>query len=226
MEKDIGRRVVAARDDSRAQERIIGEYLPFIKKQVSKMRHRDVEYDDLLSIGMLAFTQALRQYDGERGAFLPFAAQCIRARGIDEIRKSHPADIRLVEEDGVSPVDNASLARYQIEEEQRDLALEIHALDAELSRFGTSFSELARQGPKQKRSRENCRRLAAHVAGDEKLLRDFRKSGRLPQSELARIYRVPIKFLDKFRKFIIAQILILSGEYLHIAAFIRKEGKA
>ena len=89
QEHEIVKRVAAARSSSEEADRLVRDYLPFIKAETAKFLHRPpVEgQDDELSIAMFAFYEAVLNYEKARGTFLAFASRGIRNRLIDHYRK-------------------------------------------------------------------------------------------------------------------------------------------
>ena len=83
--------VYAAKEDGEAADRLIRQYLPFIKGETAKIMGRIPRegQDDELSIAMFAFYEAALAYERKRGAFLPLAAAAIRNRIIDFYRKEN-----------------------------------------------------------------------------------------------------------------------------------------
>ena len=225
--EDFSKRIAFAKTDDEELERLIGEYLPFIKKEIAKTNVGGLEYDDKVSLGMLVFMNCVRQYKEERGGFLSFAAVSIRNRLIDAARKAGREagqTLSFTLEEEQTPAANAeqkaSVQQYCKEREQQALQEEIETLAAVLQVYGLSFAKLAAIGPKQKRSRLLCARLANGVVRDEGRMADFIKTGRLPQRALAGQFNIAEKTIEKHRKFIVALVVILSGDYPGIRGYI------
>lgn len=214
---ELEKRVLAAGRDRRAMDALLRDYLPFLKKQAA-LGGPGLDYDDRLSLSMLAFADAARRYDGSRGAFLPFAGVCIRNRLLDESRRELRRTEKIMPlngEQAVSdPCDHAL--------ERQALAEEIVELDKALALCGVTFGELPGVCPSQQRARTLCLQLAACVAADGKLRGDFRRTGRLPQGELARRFQISVKTVEKHRKYIAALAVLLTGDFPGIRAFLPK----
>lgn len=88
-DREIVRRVSAARRDPRAADELVRDYLPFIKAETSRFMGRPPQEgrDDELGIAMFAFHEAVMAYDRTRGAILPLAAMTIKNRLIDFRRR-------------------------------------------------------------------------------------------------------------------------------------------
>ena len=102
---------------------------------------------------------------------------------------------------------------------------EIAALQQLLSGYGFSFFDLADCSPKAEKTKRACANAVAAILSDRDLLAKMRSSKTLPMKELEKASRVPRKILDRHRKYIIAAIEILNGEYPLLAeymSYIRK----
>lgn len=213
-------RVCRAASQPEEMDSFVREYLPFIKKQTALFRGA-LDYDDALSLAMLAFVNAARQYREGRGAFLPFAAACIKNRLADECRSERRYTEKVLEfpTEGNEP---STPFEYDRELERQALGEELTRFNAAIGTYGLSFQELARCCPKQRRSRAQCRELAALVTEEETLRSDFLRTGRLPQAELAQRARISVKTVEKHRKYIVALAVLLTGDYPDIRAFLPK----
>lgn len=218
--EELEERVRAAGRDRQAMDALLRDYLPFLRGQAAR-GGPGLDYDDRLSLSMLAFADAARRYDAGRGAFLPFAEKCIRNRLLDESRRERRQTERVVPlyaQD--APAEADALSR---ELERQSLAGEIAQLDRALGLCGLTFRELTRVCPSQRRARIQCLRLAACVAADPELRAGFCRTGRLPQGELARRFKLSPKTVEKHRKYIAALAVLLTGDYPGIRAFLPKE---
>lgn len=219
-------RLKEARADPREMERLISDYIPFIKKQIGG-KDFSLEYDDRLSLAMLAFVNCVRQYEEGRGSFLFFCASCIRNRLIDEGRRQMGYRAKVVplvteSEEGEHSAsgDAASLAAYDMEREKASLREEIEALRWKLREYGIAFEELPRICPKQERSRKQCLELAKKVVGTQDFRLTLQKQRRLVQAELAQIFCISPKTIEKHRKYIVTLSVLLMGDYPGIQAFL------
>lgn len=214
-------RVARAAEQSEEMDALLRDYLPFIKKQAGLSRGA-LDYDDAQSLAMLTFMNAVRQYAPTRGAFLPFAAVCIKNRLVDACRAEGRRRDRVLEFPVGAEEPSVPFA-YDAELERQALSRELERFGAALSAYGLDFPTLARCCPKQRRARVLCRALAARVVGEEPLRQDFLRAGRLPQAELARQLGISVKTVEKHRKYIVALAVLLVGDYPDIRAFLPKE---
>lgn len=211
--------------------RLVTDYLPFIKKEAAGFGASPLEYEDRLSLGMLVFMNCVKQYSEQRGAFFPYTSVCIRHRLIDEARKLGRAQCNAIpfaseKDDGAAtPEGRASMAAYDRQQERRGLQDELTKLGSKLAQHGLSYGELARICPKQKRSRALCADLARRVLREPEMRDHFARRAQLPQKELARKAGVSEKTIEKHRRYIVALLLILQGDYPGIGAYIPGYGE-
>lgn len=221
-------RIETAKNDNAELERLIAEYLPFIKKTVNDAGDLGMEYDDRLSLAMLSFMNSVKQYQANRGNFLAFAAACIRNRLIDESRKQikHSGKvIPLLTTDKDGQTDEKALTRASIEafdqkQEQENLTYELDAFSQQLGKYNISFKDLPQICPKQARARTQCIELGRFVANNAEMLKNLLIQHRLAQSELAKKFELSEKTIEKHRKYIVTIVIILTGEYPFIRAFL------
>ena len=213
-----------AKKDNDVLNSLVTAYLPFIKKEIEKTGVATLEYEDRVSLGMLVFVNCVLQYNEDRGGFLKFTSVCIRNRLVDEARKAGKGAIPLfLEEENATGrlviEEQASLAEYSREMEQKELAEEIALLEEELQPFHIVFSDLVGCCPKQKRSRGQCLALAQWLMKQNSLKISFFESHRLPQGALAKQFGLSEKTVEKHRRYIVALCVILEGNYPGIRAF-------
>ncbi len=224
-------RVLQAQNRPEEAERLIEDYLPFIKTTILPYA-RQMEFDDLLSLGMLAFVGAIRRYKPQRGGFIAFAKLCIRSRILDDLRRNAKAKtpntlVFPAEDEGESPADVAlALQQYGRDAERQLLAEEIAALRQELDGYGICFTRLAKTGPKQKRAQLFCRKAAYTLLSNPTLTSAFASSKRLPQAELASLLKVSPKTLEKHRQYIVTLAVLLQGDYPAMRSFIPNSKEA
>jgi RNA polymerase sigma factor len=149
-------RINAAKNDNAELDRLISDYMPFIRRAASESASRGLDYDDRLSLAMIAFTNCVKRYDTEKGGFAGFAAARIRSRLVDEGRRQARYSSRIIplypaDDDGSPDAyeGKASVAAYDIECENDSLTAEIDALSGQLADYGIAFAELPEICPKR-----------------------------------------------------------------------------
>ena len=223
-QKELAALVKAAKTDKHTLNTLLHNYMPFIKKCVAGVFIKGQSKEDNLTDAMLAFTHSVQTYNPEQGAFIQYAATVIRNRLIDNIRKELSAQKRFISLDaGTDGKDMAwenavSLQAYDREEEERNMRLEIEAVNSEFAQWGFSWETLLRKCPKQKRSRRVALRAAKTVLQDAALLADTLRTRQLPLSRLTAVF--PRKALEKYRQYIAALIIISQGDYPYLYSFV------
>ncbi|WP_294393172.1 FliA/WhiG family RNA polymerase sigma factor [uncultured Clostridium sp.] len=120
------------------KEQIIQEYIPLVKYIASRVmfgKNKYMEYEDLVSYGMIGLIDAINKFDNSKGMkFSSYASIRIKGAMIDELRKSRPISKGAMDK----------LNRYNkaIEELQSELLRE--PTNNEISKYlGISLSEVA-----------------------------------------------------------------------------------
>lgn len=204
--------------DIQVREDFLNEYKPFVAKTAMNLCKRPLNWEthDELSIGLIAFNNAIDSYDsGKQVPFLPYAKVVIQNRLKDYFRKQS----RIHEECSLDTDPDSKLlspAELQsawedfrdrtIEEERRDELIEYENL---LDQFGIDFEALVGGSPKHRDSRENLFRVAKTIAETKKHIEFLLEKKQLPISELVFSTGTNRKTLERGRKFIIATALVL-----------------
>ena len=225
--------VYEAKTDPEAADRLIGQYMGFIRSETVKFTHAAPEdgHEDELSIAMLAFYEAILSYEKGRGAFLPYAARAIRNRLIDHYRaeKRHGNVISLhtplgTEEDGGELLDTIpdTVDHADAYETRTASQREIQEFGAQLAAFGISFSDVADNCPRQERTLAACRRVLDHARAHPELLDRLVETGRLPMNELAAGSGTDKKTMERHRKYLVAILLAFTNGYEIIRGHLRQ----
>lgn len=229
-------KVAAAKEgDDEAKNEMLKQYQPFIAKSVSEVckRYIDPTKDDEFSIGLLAFNEAIQSYSCDKGSsFLSFARLVIKRKVIDHIRneqkriKVTSLDEDFYEEDQMeNPLEvSAAKDRHRLETEAWHRKEEIMEFQAQLERYKLSFDELIDSSPKHRDARESAVQVARLVYEDSELRNQVLDKGRLPIKDLIDRVDVSKKTLERNRKFIIALVLILNGDYVYLKDYLKGVG--
>lgn len=227
MSEILENRLEKAKKSKKDQEQFLIDYLPFIKKNIAKMNHSVLDYDDILTIAMLAFIQSIETYDVNKGSFLAYSSKIMYNRIIDEERKELRHSSKIVyfkkeEEDMEAEERKTAVICYRKEQERKTMAEEIAEFSNELEKFKITFIELHKVCPKQKKSRKLCMDLAKELIGQPQFYHDFLKHQRIPQAELAVKFHISSKTVEKYRKYIVTLVVLMTGDYPNIHTFIPK----
>jgi RNA polymerase sigma factor len=224
LQEQLEARLELARTDKHALGTLLHDYTPFIKKCVSARFFKNQSRADNLTDAMLAFAHSVQTYKSEHGAFIQYATVVIRNRLIDNARKELAAQkplfslTAMTDERDSGLEAGISLRAFDRAEEERNLRLEIEAINGEFSQWGFSWITLLKKCPKQERSRRIAMRIAEAVRESPELLADTLQTRQLPITRLARTF--PRKAIEKYRQYIAALIILSRGDYPYTYSFV------
>jgi RNA polymerase sigma factor len=230
--KDLAETVAYIKTNEEAMNNFIKEYQPFIASCVYKQTGKFLVFgkDDELSVGLMAFLEAIKSYDSDRGPFLAFARGVIRRRLIDYYRREKRYQSVVVLHDDFKDEQNPSytdirLDRQAVEEHHDQTisdyrAMEIADFQSELESFGITFSDLAGAAPKHAETRGRYLTVIRYILENKKLVREIVDKKRLPISQIEKNINVPRKTIENGRKYIIAMVLLLNGDYPYVQSYL------
>ncbi|MDF2592670.1 MAG: polymerase, sigma 28 subunit, SigI [Clostridia bacterium] len=212
----------------------IQEYKPFIASTVEKCVGRYVTYgqDDELSIGLIAFEEAINHYDENKGSFLSFAQNVIKRRIIDYYRKekrhqgvSYINDYYPAEEDGENAYDYLITAeqiqgQYYEQGVNELRRMEIIQLRSELEKFDLDFSDIAKSSPKHKGTKKAYLDIVKFVVDNKDVSDKIKQKKYIPVAEIQMATNLPRKTIERARNYVIAAVLILTGDYYSLREYI------
>ncbi len=235
IRKDI---LLVQQGEDEERNRIIKKYLPFILKVTSRTCKRFVRAgeDDEVSIALMAFNEALDKYNLEQNtAFFSFAETVIRRRIIDYFRKNRQGSLDVPwsslihegeEEEAAVRLDKLSWSeaaeRYHEEEIAEMRREEILEYVLRLKEFGIEFRELVKISPKHQDARMSAFQVARLIEQNEKHRLYLERTKTLPMKELEKEAIVSRKTLERQRKYIIALVLIMTGEFFYLQDYLEK----
>ena len=169
---DLEQDVLLAKENENALADLIEANRSFILRCASETTHRYItDSDDEWSIALLAFSEAVRDYEGDKGSFRGFAAIVIKRRVLDYLRSQSRFDELAVTPDafdGSLDDDTAGgmelAVQQRMGEEAMDAAddtaerarAEIAAMQEVLQAYGFSFFDLADSSPKTEKTKRSC----------------------------------------------------------------------
>ncbi len=230
--REIDTQIIIAKKDSETREKLIKQYEFYILKSASKACHRFVtKSDDEWSISLLAFSQAINDYALDKGSFLKFAELVIKRRLIDYSKSQAKYKV----ETSVDPItfdtepedetDDFSIrmavAEQVSKQDNGNLKLEIEDASRVFQTYGFSFFDLAGCSPHADKTRKACAKAVTYMMKNPMLISELRTTQQLPLKVIEKNTNVPRKILERHRKYIIAAIEILSGEYPYLAEYMR-----
>lgn len=227
----------AAADDQKLEDFVL-QHEGFVLKCASNVTGRYLtKNDDEWSVAQYALIEAVRSYDPEKGSFYGYAALLIRRklidyhRGLRKYRSEQTVDPAVFSGEPVDEKEYDHTVRQVAEtmtasDEGADLRLEIEAANELFQTYGFSFYDLTDCSPKAQKTRRSCAVAVRYLLDHPLLVQQLRESKRLLVDTIGKNCGIPRKILERHRKYIIAVVEILLGEYPHLAEylkFIRKE---
>ena len=233
---DLSARAIAAKDNEDSFYRFAQENRRFIKRCAYRTCRRFIsESDDEWSISLIAFYEAVRSYDGEKGAFKSFAGMVIRRRLMDYFdtesrRRSeiladpYTFDGQLNEEDA-SALDMEIVSKSaEVEGHGRpgttDLEDEVEVLRQRIAPYGFDLYEIGGCSPKAVKTKRSCAKVIDAIAGSDELFGTMRRKKNLPYVKLLELDGVNKKLLERHRKYIIVAAEIRRGEFPQLAEYV------
>lgn len=215
-----------AATNSRMRNLFIEAYKPFIAATVSRVcgRYKRWGTDEELSIGLMAFNEAIDKFDG-RGNFLSFAKLVIKSRLYDYFRylKRRGEGESLYSEDGRETQDVIDLSfDLRLKDLQRmELHEEMVFLKKELAAYNITLSDLLKTSPKHGKKRKAVSKVIKFMCGNLKCIEYFKSSGNLPLKVIEENLKVSRKLIEPYRKYIIASIIIYNGKYSYLKEYLK-----
>ena len=246
MSDNISQEVLAAGKDENLRNSFIGRNRHFILTAAYKaVGYFVTESDDEYSIALIAFNEAIDSWDMNKGGFYPFAALVIKRRLYDYVRSQSRFTQEIsvepdamtadAEEDSPYAAIHSEIRRKQVQlsEENTDsrpgstpIKDEIDAVQEILSGYGFSFFDLTECSPKAVKTKKACADAVNYMLAHKELIGKMRSSKNLPVSEIKENAGVSRKILERHRKYIIAAVEILNGEYPLLAEYMSYIKKA
>jgi RNA polymerase sigma factor len=209
----------------------IEKYQPFIFSTIKELKGRYIdETDELSTVGMLAFKEAVDSFDPEKGNFYSFAKKVIKLRLIDHYRKNKKRKEKVIPifedteyKNKLSKIEqDQAFDQYLIEEETKLRREEIKEYVQELKEYDINLKELEKLSPRKKKLKEMYYNSADYIVEDEDLYKNFIETQRLPAKELSENLKINRKQLDRGRKYIISLIILKKGNYEMLSEYIKR----
>jgi len=208
------------------RDKFIEDNKGFIYNVAYKICKRKLDWynDDELSICLIAFNSACDSYKYDKGEFFGYAKVLIKNALIDFFRKSSSIPYLSFndENEAIDYIDTkSSLIEFQKELETQKMGDEILLFSEELSRYKLNFDDLVSSSPSHSDTRESLLNLAFRCSREESILNYIRNKKNLPIKEILLLTSTNRKFIEKWRRYILALILIISSdEYLYIKSYL------
>ncbi|PKM77470.1 MAG: hypothetical protein CVU90_06380 [Firmicutes bacterium HGW-Firmicutes-15] len=210
--------------DERALEDIYDDLLPFCLRVASKTCNRYITIqDEESSIAQISILEAFQKYQPDRGSFYSFLGQVIRNRIIDFKRRENKSqsipfsDLGDNKDAYNEPVDDDYFEKIL---DDLDRQQEIEKFKNMLSEYQISFEDLYKVSPRHSGAREKAMKVAGLIARSSELSKHLLVKKSLPARVLEEKFDINHKLLDRYRKYIIAGVLILKYEFSYLKPYV------
>ena len=228
-------RAVKAKYSRDETERLIEDFKPFLQSRVARYARGYDEHrrEELFSIVLLAFYEAIQSYNSTKGHFFPFAKRVVNDRAIDYIRgiyRQEGRTIPLEDYSGDVPSSQTAAAEeiamraYETANRQQLLVDEIEQFKEELAVWGITMDSLSRSSPKHQKLREDCRMIVHRIHQTPDLVQTFQLKRYFPMKAIADMTGIPLRKLERTRTFVIASLIIKIGDYDFLAEYVKDHG--
>ena len=228
----INRLAIQAAENENLREELIREQSGTILRTASAACRRYItDSDDEWLVALEAFSRAVDLYAEDKGDFLPFAQMLIKRSLVDYFRSQKkvmlefPVAPHIMEGNGEPDEDTEGVYRTisKTSKESADLTVREEILSANemLQEYGFRFFDLTECSPQQEKTRSECAAAIRYMRKDAALCEEMRRKRKLPVRRLAKGSGVSRKTLDRYRKYLIMAVLILDGNYPHIAEYLK-----
>ena len=225
-----GRAILAKQSESEAKK-LIEEFMPFLHSRVSRYsaRYDEHQREDMLSTAMMAFYEAVQSYDEMKGHFFPFANRVVVARIIDQVRKLNKHEGKTVPlniDEGEqyvaqsSAINVISMRNYEAERLRERLAEEIEQFKQEAALWGITMDALVRSSPKHRELRHTYKEILSKVIKSPEVMQTICLKRYFPIKAISQITGLPQKKLERARTYIIASLVIKTGDYELLSEYI------
>ncbi len=240
VKDEFSSEAILVKNDPEKLNEFISNNTKFIKQCAYRSVNKFIsESDEEYSIALSAFNEAIRSYDDSKGAFSSFAQIVIKRRLYDYLQSQyrHKAEISVepyimegeIDDETESPLafelkaKSAELSESNSYSVTSSVTLkdEIDALAEMLTPYGFSFMDLASCSPHSVKTRSACANAVSIIMKSKELMAKMEKSKSLPMKDLVELSGISRKVLDRHRRYIIAAVLILNGEYPLLAEYMR-----
>ena len=221
--------ILAAANSPDKINNLIRDNIPYIQSRVQRYASgaTPTRKEELLSVGMMAFYEAVKTFNEHKGHFYPFADLVIRRRIIDEFRKTSQIDDELLILDDENEeietslhIQNASIEKHGKEAENAELVQEIALFSETLEQWNISFSALEKSSPKHNALKATYKDIILKIIEDDEVVDTILQKRYFPIKRISEITNIPLRKLERSRIYIIAVIIILKGNYDYLPSYI------
>lgn len=102
-----------------------------------------------------------------------------------------------------------------------NISFELYRLKKQLEEFSISFFDVSKESPKTKQTKETVLHIIMCIIDDEIVLKSIFEEKQIPLNYIVKEKGINRKFLQRHRRYIIATVIILTGEYPILSKYIK-----
>ena len=210
--------------DKGALDDVYEHLAAFCLRVISKTCGKYVKMDDEeASIIPHVILDVLEKYNPERGPFLVYLGRALRNRAIDGARKAkrNPSiPMSSLNSDQAQLLEPADTSFFESIIDDIARRQEIENFEKLLTEFAMSFRDLAQVSPRQNKTRILAQQAAWVIAQDQGLSAYLLQKKMLPNKVLEDKHGVNRQILDRYRKYIIATVLIIVNDFAYLKPYV------
>jgi len=230
--RNVDKNAVLAQNDDAYLETFIENNEAYIINITSKITGKYItKSSEQWSISLYAFCEAVTSYSLEKGSFYAFAEMVIKRRLTDFARSQS----KFKNEISISPYDFECDSKDDFEDNQisysqiadisytpnNDIKYEIEAITKVIKKYNITFFELVEVSPKAEKTKKACAIAIATVIKNQEIFTELKDKKTLPIKKIKKLSNLPQKILDRHRKYIIAGVEIISGDYPYLSEYLK-----
>ncbi len=228
---ELDQKILNAANNDTLFESLMIENKLYLLHIASRYTHKYItESDDEWSIVLIAFHHAVITFHPDKGDFFAYATTLIRHALVDYYRSTKkynsewtvsPKVFEIQQDPEQSEISiSRSLSDQVTYLPDQTLNYEIETANAEFLAYGFSFYDLISVSPKSKKTKLYCQKAVFCILHHPESFDELIRTKRLPVKFIQNYTGIPQKILDRHRKYIIAAIVILSGDYPILSEYI------
>lgn len=193
--------------NSQERNQLIKDYMPFIIKTSAEHLHRyiQVENCDEVTIAMMAFDEAITNYQAEKGAFIHFAKRLIVNRLIDFQRLGNKPAVLSYDD----PNNHLNHDLFSSENIEKTLGnkTNLETYESILKVFGLTYDVLIEKSPKHSDTRLRGMKIGKESSQKPPIVDKLYASKRLPITLISTTFKVTLKIIKGSKAFITSVII-------------------
>lgn len=233
---ELSKRAIESKTDEEKFYSFAMDNRRFIKRCAFRVCKRFIsESEDEWSIALIAFYEAVRKFDLDRGSFKSFAFLVIKRRLMDYFDTQTRRGSELAADPYImdGQIDSEDPSAFELEVSRnsalKDTSLqpgttpledEVEAIRQRIAPYGFDLYEIGGCSPKAAKTKAACARVIEEIVTSPELVKSMRHKKNLPYVKLLELEGVNRKVLEKYRKYLIAAVEIRLGDFPGLKEYI------